>query len=58
LRLGEKYQDSTDDEARAHWERLEAEDDPQEAIDYFKRLDAEDEIERELAELARLRNAE
>ena len=49
--LDEKYQGPTDDEVRAHWERLEAEDEPQEAIDHFKRLEAEVEIECELAEL-------
>ena len=49
--LDEKYHGPTDDEVRAHWERLEAEDEPQEAIDHFKRLEAEVEIECELAEL-------
>jgi len=55
--LDKKYQGPTDEEVRACCERLESEDDPNEAMDHFKRLEqTPDEVEHERAELARYRD--
>jgi len=55
--LDEKYQGPTDEEVRDYYERLEPEDDQNEAMDYFKRLEqTADEVQRERAELARYRD--